>query len=100
MPKGGFPASQPGVIGVGDDSLQNRPPWLYGAPGRNIPTTQPGGRWHLVSGSSYAAAHVSGLIALVREERQPASLSISLARSADGTVDACASLLGVGRNCD
>jgi hypothetical protein len=99
LPKGGFPASQPGVIGVVDESLQSWPSWLYGAPGRNVPTTQPGGRWYLVSGSSYAAAHVSGLIALVREERRSASPAITLARSPDGTIDACATLLGPSREC-
>lgn len=98
LPKGGFPASVPGVIGVVDESLQSWPSWLYGAPGRNVPTTQPGGRWYLVSGSSYAAAHVSGLIALVRERRRPGS-PVSVARSPDGTVDACATLFGGPKEC-
>ena len=37
------------------------------APGRDVPTTLPGSRWAMVSGSSYAAAHVSGLLALMLE---------------------------------
>jgi subtilisin family serine protease len=69
LPKGGFPASLPGVIAVADQSLQNMPANVYGAPGRDIPTTQPGGKWYLVNGTSYSVAHVSGLMALVRERR-------------------------------
>ena len=45
------------------------PNGVHTAPGRDVPTTQPGGRWSLVDGSSYAAAHVSGLVALLRERR-------------------------------
>ncbi|MEM1197648.1 MAG: peptidase S8 and S53 subtilisin kexin sedolisin, partial [Pseudomonadota bacterium] len=36
----------------------------YAAPGTDIPTTQPGGGFHFVTGSSYSAAHVTGLLAL------------------------------------
>ncbi len=98
LPGGGFPASQPGVIAVIEDSLQRVPSQVYGAPGRNVPTTQPGGRWNFVSGSSYAAAHVSGLAALVREERRSPK-AISFARSADGSIDACATLLRASGDC-
>jgi subtilisin family serine protease len=98
LPKGGFPASMPGVIAVADQSLQNLPANVYGAPGRDIPTTQPGGKWYLVNGTSYSVAHVSGLVALVREHRSGARLS--LARSSMGAVDACATLLGPAHPCD
>ncbi|SEN10729.1 Subtilase family protein [Duganella sp. CF517] len=37
------------------------------APGNDVPTTAPGARWAFVSGSSYAAAHVSGMLALLGE---------------------------------
>jgi len=65
-PSGGFPASHPAVIGVGrhGDSVGKG----YVAPGTDIPTTKPGGGFHFVTGSSYSAAHVSGLLAL-RHER-------------------------------
>jgi subtilisin family serine protease len=97
LPKGGFPASMRGVIAVADQSLQNLPGNVYGAPGRDIPTTEPGGKWYLVNGTSFAVAHVSGLIALVRERRGALS---SLARTASGRVDACASLLWTTPACD
>ena len=100
LPGGGFPASQPGVIAVVDESLQSRPSWLYAAPGSNVPTTQPGGRWYLVNGNSFAAAHVSALAALVRDRRRPASGSVAISRGADGRVDACATLLGPRHGCD
>jgi hypothetical protein len=98
LPKGGFPASVPGVVAVADQSLQNLPASVYSAPGRDIPTTQPGGKWYLVNGSSFAVAHVSGLIALVRERRAVGSLS--LARTRSGSIDACATLLRTSPACD
>ena len=65
LPRGGFPASHKNVIAVGDGTFRiNRG---YSAPGTNVPTTKPGGKWGFVSGSSYAAAHVSGLLALSYE---------------------------------
>ena len=97
LPKGGFPASLPGVIAVADQTLQNMPNNVYGAPGRDIPTTQPGGKWYLVNGTSYSVAHVSGLVALVREQHGRAS---PLVRAASGKIDACASLLQTTRACD
>lgn len=64
---GGFPASHAGVIAVSDQADAAMPQGVVGAPGSGIPTTQPGAKWYLVNGSSYAAAHVSGLVALMRE---------------------------------
>jgi subtilisin family serine protease len=93
LPRGGFPASQPGVIAVADESLRPLPPRVYGAPGRNVPTTEPGGKWDLVSGNSYAAAHVSGLAALAFERSCSAPAPVVIARSASGAVDACTTLL-------
>jgi subtilisin family serine protease len=96
LPEGGFPASLPGVIPVADEALHNLPARVYAAPARDIPTTEPGGRWYLVNGTSYAVAHVSGLIALVRQRRG----QVPLARDASGAVDACATLLGTSARCD
>lgn len=85
---GGFPASHRGVVAV---ASEGGPPGAYGAPGHDIPTTQPGGRFGLVSGSSYAAAHVSGLMALVRERSSGAGAT-RLVSLRGGGIDACATL--------
>ena len=66
--RGGFPASMSGVVAVSD--ARGTAVRVYTAPGRDVPTTQPGGRWFLVNGSSFAAAHVSGLVALVRQRQR------------------------------
>lgn len=101
LPGGGFPASQPGVIAVADESLARAPAGVYIAPGRDVPTTELGGRWSLVSGSSYAAAQVSGLMALARERRRTAGgrLLLVSTRSDGGAVDACATVLARADHC-
>jgi len=63
---GGFPASVAGVVAVAADGVPDSPT-IYLAPGGDIPTTLPGQRWGMVHGSSYAAAEVSGLVALLIE---------------------------------
>lgn len=97
--RGGFPASHPGVVAVANESLRTYPATVYGAPGRDIPTTQPGGDWYLVNGNSYAAAHVSGLMALLREQRGAKALRSPLARRGGG-IDACAALVPTSRVCE
>jgi subtilisin family serine protease len=100
LPDGGFPASERGVIAVANQDMASLPAGVYGAPGRDVPTTQPGGKWFLVNGSSYAAAHVSGLIALVQQKHGAETHTILVAaRSMGGIVDACASLLGLREPC-
>ena len=91
---GAFPASHPGVVAVSDDPATTVAGALV-APGREAPTTQPGGRFAFVSGSSYAAAHVSGLFALMRERNGKAATSVSLVtfKPGGGPIDTCASLL-------
>jgi len=95
----GFPASVRGVIPVADEALSAPRPGVYIAPGLDIPTTEPGGKWNLVNGSSYAAAHVTGLIALVREvdrtRGQRGPLAAELGRP--GAIDACAVLSRASR---
>lgn len=102
LPGGGFPASHPGVIDVADDQMRRPPAGVYLAPGRGVPTTQPGGRWFLVDGSSYAAAHVSGLYALMRQRSGAARGASALAtpHAGGGEIDACASLLRAAGPCD
>jgi subtilisin family serine protease len=73
----GFPASLPPVIAVlaSDDQGQVRlPAWAarasaLAAPGVDILTTVPSDGWDFLSGSSLAAAHVAGVVALLLEER-------------------------------
>ena len=95
LPNGGFPASQPGVVAVANDWPRGALTGVYSAPGRDVPTTQPGGRWYLVNGSSYSAAHVSGLFALLREHAPGAKSGAFLVaeRAGGGEIDACASVL-------
>ena len=103
-PQGGFPAAQPGVVGVVDSAGGPTPAGLVAAPGSDLPTTLPGGRWGTVSGASYAAAQVSGLVALMVEARgtrtaAPRAVGGDLVVGADGRIDACASLLKAGARC-
>lgn len=97
QPGGGFPASMRGVVPVAEES-QSLPAGVFGAPGRDLPTTQPGGGWGLVDGTSYAVAQVSGLVALAGE-RNKRPLASSLVRGRDGRVEACASVLGGSASC-
>jgi hypothetical protein len=62
--RGGFPLGVPGVIAVQDAAA---PPagGPLGAPGREVLTLMPGGRYDFASGTSLAAAHVSGIAALM-----------------------------------
>ena len=90
-----------GVVAVVDETSGAAPPGMVAAPGTDIPTTLPGSRWATVSGASYAAAHVSGLLALMLEAQESAnapraSVTRALVLRADGRVDACASLLRAG----
>jgi subtilisin family serine protease len=100
LPGGGFPASLTGVIAVSDSSLAGQRADVYIAPGRDVPTTEPGGRWFLVNGSSFAAAHVSGLAALTRERRRSISLTLVSQRRGGGWIDACATLVRALGACD
>ena len=66
----GFPLGIPGVIAVDESgrsgaSSAASSTVLY-APGRDILSLAPAGRYDFASGSSFAAAHVTGAIALLR----------------------------------
>lgn len=96
-PDGGFPASWPGVVAVSGVPLPGRRA-IYVAPAAGIPATEPGGKWGLVDGTSYAAAQVSGLIALIDQARghsqgrgQERSMFVL---SAGGMIDALATVQG------
>jgi len=97
LPGGGFPASHAGVVAVVDEG-DELPHGALVAPGHDVPATLPGGRWSFVSGSSYAAAHVAGLFALLRERlaaRASPLSTTSVVSSTTGEIDACATLTRV-----
>jgi len=100
-PGGGFPAAHPGVIAVADEQSEGPSgdlPGVWSAPARDLPTTVPGGGWRMVSGTSFAAGEVSGLLAVMdqaqaeADSRSPAAAA-RLVRLPGGGIDACASLL-------
>jgi subtilisin family serine protease len=105
---GGFPASHPGVIAVAAEGGTRAPGdgASVMAPGRDVPTTLPGARWGFVDGSSFAAAHVSGLVALLRQLMpglSPDALRSMLASPAGGPVasgiDVCAVIARAANAC-
>lgn len=60
----GFPAGLPGVLVVGTAGTA-LPAGVVAAPGRDVLTLTPGARYDYASGSSLAAAHASGVVALL-----------------------------------
>ncbi|RFP10358.1 peptidase S8 and S53 subtilisin kexin sedolisin [Duganella sp. BJB488] len=108
-----FPANHRGVLAVASQPAGGKAAPAAGAeadpallaPGNDIPTTAPGGRWSFVSGSSYAAAHVSGMLALMAQ-LQPKATPAQLRRllqpgDALNTVniDACATISRLLHHC-
>lgn len=96
----GFPVAIAGVIAVDVTGRSVHVPGVLHAPGRDIVSTAPGASYDFASGSSFAAAHVTGAIALLRA-RAPAlsssALRMALDRTAslrvDGdTINICAAL--------
>lgn len=111
----GFPASLDEVVAVvASDSRDRVAPraWaarksLLAAPGVEVVTTVPQGGYALMSGSSFAAAHVSAVAALLLQrapglpparaaEVMTASARPAAEGSAAGIVDACSALARVG----
>ncbi len=91
----GFPLGVRGVVAV-DAAADGKPatPGVLVAPGRDILTLQPGGGFDYASGSSLAAAQVSGAFALLialRPRLDGAALAGLLARSQQGSgpINAC-----------
>jgi subtilisin family serine protease len=97
---GGFPAAHPGVIAVADGQSDPSRAGVdaWSAPARDLPATVPGGGWRMVSGTSFAAGEVSGLLALLDQaeaesEHRSGAPALRLVRLPGGGIDACASLL-------
>ena len=91
----GFPVDVEGVIAVAAAGDQTTDAHALAAPGRDILTLAPGGHYDYASGSSLAAGHVTGAVALLLELdphlRGKALYSI-LKRSQRGTgssIDVC-----------
>ena len=104
LPAGGFPAAVRGVVAVVDEAAGPTPEGMLAAPGTDVPSSLPGSRWGVVSGASYAAAHVSGLLALMVEAQartaaRNAPLRTKIVTRTDGRIDSCASIAQVGASC-
>lgn len=88
----GFPSSMPRVLGVGvtplEGSVADVPSGALFAPGTRIIVALPAGHYDFRSGSSLAAAHVSGVVALL--------LSIQ----PDSSLDAISSILRQSQDAD
>ena len=107
---GGFPASYPGVFAVAGDQAEQGPQGVLYAPGRDIPATAPGGAWDFVTGSSFAAAQVSGLVALMRElspeitaahlhDAMKPETTLGLTAQRPAMIDACAAVARASGHC-
>jgi len=101
---GGFPAGIPGVIGAaGSESVV--PPGALAAPARHVLTLRPGAQYDFESGSSVAAAEITGVIALLMSATparltsdaivallKPAPTAVSVTSADTGIVNAAAAL--------
>ncbi len=83
----GFPAGQAGVLVAGMAGTP-LPPGVLPAPGRDVLTLAPGARYDYASGSSLAAAHATGVVALLlaAEPRLDASRLHPLLAAEAGTL--------------
>lgn len=113
-----FPASVHGVLAVAAADTRpgagavRVPPGVLAAPGFEILTTQPDGRYDFVSGASMAAAHASGVAALLLQLQptlSPARISALMSgeqepavkvdsREPGGAIDACAAVVRLRGN--
>lgn len=94
----GFPVNVDGVIAVASSEDTATAPAVLHAPGLDILTLQPGGRYDYDSGSSLAAAETSAVIALLLQRRPRLSAAAALdllQRSRDNasrSINACRAL--------
>jgi subtilisin family serine protease len=92
------------VIAVGSAGMAITVEGEVLAPGEHVLTTTPNGSWGFLSGSSFAAAHVSGIAALLLERSpklKPGQVSVIFRQHVYETVEqgsvvnACAALASV-----
>jgi subtilisin family serine protease len=102
--EGGFPTAIPGVIGAA--GIENVvPPGALAAPARHVLTLRPSAQYDFESGSSVAAAEITGVIALLMSASpvrltsdailsllKPAPTAVSTAAADSGSVNAAAAL--------
>ena len=93
----GFPAGVPGVLATDEAGSSSDTRGVLRAPGDHILTLTPGGHYDFASGSSIAAANLSGVVALLLSHRrlsnsQLRALLISSSSVAQGSINACAAL--------
>jgi subtilisin family serine protease len=103
----GFPTAVPGVIAAGA-SERPLPAGAFGAPAEHVMTTLPGGQYDFESGTSVAAAEITGVIALLMSASPtrlaPAAIvgllgersAAAPASAASAPVDAAAALTRLG----
>jgi subtilisin family serine protease len=96
---GGFPAAVPGVIAVTEVLTRSgAADAALLAPGEQIISARPRAQYDMYSGSSVAAAQVSGVVALIRERKPhlaPRPLAALLRSTVDpqsGEINACRAL--------
>jgi hypothetical protein len=95
---GGFAAGIDGVIAATDAAApasEGVAPRLVSAPGTQVLSARPNNSYDFFTGSSFSAANVSGLSALIRQRKPHLSgklvkdLLATTSQSAQGTVNAC-----------
>jgi subtilisin family serine protease len=98
---GGFPAGVEGVIAVANTGGQQQDDEFVHAPGNQVLSARPQNEYDFFTGSSFAAAHVTGLAALIRQRKPhlPATIVKELiattAQPDHGTANACRALARV-----
>jgi subtilisin family serine protease len=108
----GFPGGAPDMITVDSAETGAQREGVLRAPGRDVVTLVPGGRYDFLSGASLATAHVSGVVALLLAkspnlDRKAIYGLLSRSTWADAsaadqvTINACAAMaeLAKGRHC-
>ena len=99
----GFPVEIEGVIAADTLETGHAAPGVLLAPGRDVLSLAPDGHYDFFSGSSLAAAEVSGLIALLKAERprltaqEAESLLTASASGGTSGPNACAALAALLR---